>query len=159
MASRYAEKFAIPEDFPDILRSFTREVLRENPQNIYEFGFRWAVYAIFLPRTWLRLKPSLDPSEKRYFSDLAAQNGEKGLGDLSMEEMRELIGKLFKEADRFDWVLLCKMHLKLLLSFHRTCHRDNNGYLDRNEFMIVSVRWTHRSKNSAFYLFCYFLNL
>jgi hypothetical protein len=44
----------------------------------------------------------LDPSEKRYFSDLAAQNGEKGLGDLSMEEMRELIGKLFKEADRFD---------------------------------------------------------
>ena len=37
-AVKYAKDFEIPADFPDILRNLTREILRENPQNIEKFG-------------------------------------------------------------------------------------------------------------------------
>jgi len=101
MASRYAEKFSIPEGFPQILREFTKEVLRENPQNIYDFGHQ-------------------------YFNGLASQNGEKGPGDLSPEELRDLINRLFQEADK-----------------------DGNGYLDRKEFKSVFVGLQSDLKLSA----------
>ncbi|KAJ0400240.1 hypothetical protein P43SY_006204 [Pythium insidiosum] len=46
MASKYAKPLQIPSEFPDVLRSFTREVLRlqgkvESKEQIYEFGVRY----------------------------------------------------------------------------------------------------------------------
>jgi hypothetical protein len=38
MASRYAPKFQVPSAFPDLLKAFVREILRNQPANIYEFG-------------------------------------------------------------------------------------------------------------------------
>ena len=38
MASKYIQKFPIPGSFPDILHYFVREVLRDQPENIYEYG-------------------------------------------------------------------------------------------------------------------------
>ena len=38
MASKYIQKFPIPGSFPDILHDFVREVLRDQPENIYEYG-------------------------------------------------------------------------------------------------------------------------
>jgi hypothetical protein len=38
MASKYLQKFPIPEEFPDILMAFTREILRDQPADIYEYG-------------------------------------------------------------------------------------------------------------------------
>ena len=41
MASKYSQKFDVPEGFADLLRDFTREVLREQPKgekSILEFG-------------------------------------------------------------------------------------------------------------------------
>ena len=38
MASKYLQKFPIPEEFPNILMSFTREILRDQPKDIYEYG-------------------------------------------------------------------------------------------------------------------------
>ncbi|WIA18220.1 hypothetical protein OEZ86_001826 [Tetradesmus obliquus] len=38
MASKYQKPFTIPETYPAILKEFTREVLRAQPDNIYEFG-------------------------------------------------------------------------------------------------------------------------
>ena len=38
MASKYIQKFPIPGQFPDILHDFAREVLRDQPENIYEYG-------------------------------------------------------------------------------------------------------------------------
>lgn len=37
-AVKYSKDFEVPADFPDILRNLTREILRENPQNIEKFG-------------------------------------------------------------------------------------------------------------------------
>ena len=38
MASKYIQKFPIPGSFPDILHDFVREVLRDQPENIHEYG-------------------------------------------------------------------------------------------------------------------------
>ena len=38
MASKYIQKFPIPGQFPDILHDFVREVLRDQPENIFEYG-------------------------------------------------------------------------------------------------------------------------
>ena len=38
MASKYLQKFPIPGSFPDLLHDFAREVLRDQPEDIYEFG-------------------------------------------------------------------------------------------------------------------------
>jgi len=38
MVSKYGKDFTVPKDFPSVLKAFTREVLRSQPGNIYEFG-------------------------------------------------------------------------------------------------------------------------
>ena len=38
MASKYIQKFPIPQDFPNILRDLAKEVLRYQPEDIVEFS-------------------------------------------------------------------------------------------------------------------------
>jgi len=38
MSTQYSRDFGVPKDFPSVLKSFTREVLRSNPADIYKFG-------------------------------------------------------------------------------------------------------------------------
>ena len=38
MASKFIAKYPVPEEFPDILHDFAREVLRDQPDDIYEYG-------------------------------------------------------------------------------------------------------------------------
>ena len=38
MASKYIQKFPIPGAFPDLLHDFAREVLRDQPDDIYAYG-------------------------------------------------------------------------------------------------------------------------
>ena len=48
MASKYLQKYPVPEDFPDLLHDFAREVLRDQPDNIYEYGAQYfkAMYSV-----------------------------------------------------------------------------------------------------------------
>eukprot|EP00634_Sargassococcus_sp_CCMP2135_P007079 CAMPEP_0198656408 /NCGR_PEP_ID=MMETSP1467-20131203/9348_1 /TAXON_ID=1462469 /ORGANISM="unid. sp., Strain CCMP2135" /LENGTH=40 /DNA_ID= /DNA_START= /DNA_END= /DNA_ORIENTATION= len=39
MSSKYQKDFAMPKDFPDTLRDFTREVLRDQPTDIHKYGY------------------------------------------------------------------------------------------------------------------------
>jgi hypothetical protein len=41
MASKYAEKFALPDGFATVLRDFTREVLRSQTKNINAFAYNY----------------------------------------------------------------------------------------------------------------------
>ena len=41
MASRYTSTLTVPDGFPEMLKDFAREVLRQQPVNIYEFGARY----------------------------------------------------------------------------------------------------------------------
>ena len=48
MASKYLQKYPVPEDFPDLLHDFAREVLRDQPADIYHFGMEYftALYSV-----------------------------------------------------------------------------------------------------------------
>ena len=78
--SNYGREFKVPKEFPSVLKAFTREVLRAQPENIYQFG-------------------------SEYFSELlmqAAQAAEaeaSGVRRLSPDELRELLTGMFHEAD------------------------------------------------------------
>ena len=39
MASKYRKKFTVPENFQEFLADYTREVLRDQPQDIVEFSY------------------------------------------------------------------------------------------------------------------------
>ena len=39
MASKYRKKFNMPENFSGLLEDYTREVLRDQPQDIVEFSY------------------------------------------------------------------------------------------------------------------------
>jgi len=41
MASKFAVHYGIPKEFPEVLKAFTREVLRVQPQNINEFAVKY----------------------------------------------------------------------------------------------------------------------
>jgi len=39
MASKYLQKYPVPSGFPDILHHFAKEILRDQPENVKEFGY------------------------------------------------------------------------------------------------------------------------
>ncbi|KAJ1452303.1 hypothetical protein M885DRAFT_527335 [Pelagophyceae sp. CCMP2097] len=41
MSSKYSKEFALPETFPGALRDLTREVLREQPEDIPTFAYNY----------------------------------------------------------------------------------------------------------------------
>ena len=41
MASKYIQKYPIPGDFPELLHDFAREILRDQPENILEYGAQY----------------------------------------------------------------------------------------------------------------------
>ena len=53
MASKYLQKYPVPEDFPDLLHDFAREVLRDQPENIYEYGALYFKAAYMVSSLWL----------------------------------------------------------------------------------------------------------
>ena len=82
MSSAYfTKRLKVPDEFPEILKSFTREILRNQPSNIYEFG-------------------------ANYFAEMSAQanmlmaDGDDGAEQLfSAAEMEEYLSNLFHESD------------------------------------------------------------
>lgn len=78
MVSKYGKDFTVPKDFPSVLKAFTREVLRSQPGNIYEFG-------------------------AAYFSELMDQSqadlGSGAQERLTPEQMEQVLVQLFREAD------------------------------------------------------------
>jgi hypothetical protein len=41
MASKYLQKYPVPQGFPDILHNFAKEILRDQPENVKEFGYQY----------------------------------------------------------------------------------------------------------------------
>jgi len=133
MPSKYGKEFAVPKEFPSILKAFTRECLRTQPANIYEFG-------------------------AEYFTQLQQQADEAAMGDqdgprrLTPEELKELLASMFKEADgdgsgklslsefqevlkMADLGLPAKEAKKVFLS----ADLDDSGEIEWQEFVPVAV--------------------
>jgi len=102
MASSYASRTVIPEGYPQVLKDFTREVLRNFPADepsdpqawIYEFG-------------------------SRYFADAAGSNGQSNEADfMSPAEMEAQIREIFLDADKDQNGFLDRQEFKSV-RFHR----------------------------------------
>jgi len=131
MVSKYGKDFTVPKDFPSVLKAFTREVLRSQPGNIYEFG-------------------------AAYFSELMSQSQQEVEGGpmerLSPEQMEQVLVQLFREADvdgnnvlslpEFKTVMekanlgLDEKQMKLLMA---EADSDCNGAIDYFEFVPLAV--------------------
>jgi len=131
MVSKYGKDFTVPKDFPSVLKAFTREVLRSQPGNIYEFG-------------------------AAYFSELMDQSQQEVGGGaqerLTPEEMEQVLVQLFREADvdgnnvlslpEFKTVMakanlgLDDKQMKLLMA---EADSDSDGQIDYFEFVPLAV--------------------
>ena len=130
MPSKYGKEFAVPKEFPSVLKAFTREVLRSQPSNIYEFG-------------------------AEYFTELvsqadAAAAGGGGMRELSSEELAELLSGLFAQADADGSGALSMKEFKTVLESAelslspkeinrvlRAADSDGNGLLSERELISV----------------------
>lgn len=84
MSSKFAKQIRVPPEFPDILKDFTREVLRNQPDNINEFAAKYfACLAEGLP------------------GDSAAAPRDGGEEpEMSLEEVEAIIQDLFHKYDK-----------------------------------------------------------
>jgi Ca2+-binding EF-hand superfamily protein len=88
MSSKFAKSFQIPPEYPDILKDFTREVLRNQPANINEFAAKYFdCLASGLPA---------DMAERG--KEAAAKQDEAP--DMSLEEVESIILELFQKYDK-----------------------------------------------------------
>jgi Ca2+-binding EF-hand superfamily protein len=99
MSSKFAKQYVIPPEFPDILKDFTREVLRNQPSNVNEFA-------------------------AKYFEVLAAGGADGGMyggadagdeQDPNLDEIEQIILELFQKYDKDDSKYLDKDEFKALM--------------------------------------------
>ena len=74
------QEFAVPKEFPSVLKAFSREILRAQPDNIYEFG-----------------ASHFTAMQEQAEAALAAETG--GIRRLTKAELEELLSSMFMEAD------------------------------------------------------------
>lgn len=118
MSSKYQKPFTIPEGFPALLKGFTREILRAQPENIYEFGARYFSELLEQRNYAAPSAPAPSAAGPSSTSNLANDIEDVvtniDFAQLSPSELEQLLIKLFVEADA-----------------------DHSGYLDRVEFTHV----------------------
>mmetsp|Transcript_36 Transcript_36/g.96 ORF Transcript_36/g.96 Transcript_36/m.96 type:complete len:426 (-) Transcript_36:143-1420(-) len=102
MSSKFARQFQIPPEYPDILKDFTREVLRNQPPNIIEFGAKYFdCLAQGLPSDVGAAKPAPEQAQET---------------DLSLDEVEAIIQDLFKKYDKDTNHYLDPAEFKSLMS-------------------------------------------
>jgi Ca2+-binding EF-hand superfamily protein len=131
MVSKYGQDFQIPKDFPSVVKAFTREVLRSQPENIYEFG-------------------------EQYFQNLLNQsqsaNADSGTERLTPEQMEAKLIALFHEADTDGSGALSLQEFKVLLKradlgldttevmrLMAEADVNSDGQIDYSEFVPLAV--------------------
>jgi Ca2+-binding EF-hand superfamily protein len=85
MSSKFAKQYQIPPEFPEILKDFTREVLRNQPANINEFAVKY----------FDCLAQGL-PADNRGGGGMAGGDEEP---EMSLEEVEAIIQDLFHKYD------------------------------------------------------------
>jgi len=136
MASRYRKPFRYPDGFADVLRDFTREVLREQPKSIPDFG---AAYFENLLRQGTEMQQ-------------AEMDGAAGPTRMSHEELQEFLSSIFLEADQDQTGTLSYKEFKEVINTSQLgfskqeirrmlmeADENEDGYIDYNEFLPIGV--------------------
>merc|ERR1711934_546413 len=135
MTSRYRKPFRYPDGFADVLRDFTREVLREQPKSIPDFG---AAYFENLLRQGAEMQQDME--------------GGAAPTRMSPEELQEFLADIFIEADRDKSGTLSYKEFKEVIQTSRPgfskqeirrmlmeADENEDGYIDYNEFLPIGV--------------------
>ncbi|KAL6756998.1 radial spoke protein 7 [Haematococcus lacustris] len=118
MSTKYQKPYTVPEGFPALLKGLTREILRAQPNNIFEFGAQY--FKDLLAHSQQQAHHVTDQNSQdgvaatRGLEQVALTATTLDIAKLTPAELEPLILKLFLEADT-----------------------DHNGYLDRQEFARV----------------------
>merc|ERR1711907_401919 len=136
MTSRYRRPFRYPDGFADVLRDFTREVLRDQPKSIPEYG------AAYFDRI---LKQSAE-------QQVIAEEGSGGPDRMSQEQLLEYLSQVFMVADVDGSGSLSYKEFKKVLQTAKfgfekedvrrmlmEADEDGDGNIDYNEFLPVGV--------------------
>jgi len=133
MSSKYGKDFMVPKDFPSVLKAFTREVLREQPANIYAYG---AAYFTEL----LDQLASAEASQNEGAQPMGSIELEQLLKDLFQQADKDGSGALsiaeFKEVIEMANINLSQADMKNLLA---EADVNNDGEIDYAEFVPIAV--------------------
>ena len=134
MSSRYQKPYTIPDSFPPLLKQFTKEILREQPENIYEFGAAYFKNLLAIQKEQLKKQ-------------------EMSLLDMAPEEMEAFITDIFMAADadqngyldrREFQDVLKSTDLNLSKRDYRKimieCDENDDGCIEYNEFVPFMVQ-------------------
>eukprot|EP00933_Yihiella_yeosuensis_P026106 TRINITY_DN20255_c3_g1_i1.p1 TRINITY_DN20255_c3_g1~~TRINITY_DN20255_c3_g1_i1.p1 ORF type:complete len:453 (-),score=97.99 TRINITY_DN20255_c3_g1_i1:108-1397(-) len=105
MSSKFAKQYQVPPEFPDILKDFTREVLRNQPENINEFAARY-----------FECLASGLPTDGSSPQGGAAVAGAAEDMDMSLDEIERIIQDLFRQYDQDGSQYLDKDEFKTLMA-------------------------------------------
>ena len=134
MSSRYQKPYTIPEAFPPLLKEFTREVLREQPANIYEFG---AAYF----KNLLDIQTEEQKKQETSLLDMGADEQEAFITEIFMSADADGNGYLdrreFQEVLRSADLNLSKSDYRKIMI---ECDENDDGCIEYNEFVPFMVQ-------------------
>jgi Ca2+-binding EF-hand superfamily protein len=144
MSSKFAKQYQVPPEFPEILKDFAREVLRNQPSNIYEYAAKYFdCLASGLPA---------DAHGGGAAADAARDGGEM---DMSLDEVEAIIQDLFRKYDQDGNCFLDKDEFKSLmedlqrrldfpqdevLRFLAEADMNSDGMIEYEEFIPLALQ-------------------
>uniref|UniRef100_A0A7S0QZZ8 EF-hand domain-containing protein n=1 Tax=Pyramimonas obovata TaxID=1411642 RepID=A0A7S0QZZ8_9CHLO len=144
MSSRYQKQFTIPEGFPQLLKTFSREVLRCQPPNIYKFGARYFAQLV---------------EARQVEAEEAMREDEASIFDMSMEELQDFCLDLFMQFDADGNGFLDRKEFKAVMKSAKLglsnkdirkvmaeADEDGNGNIEYREFLPLMVEIIHTTK-------------
>jgi len=137
MSSRYQKIFSIPPGFPALLKNFSREILRQQPDNIYEFGSQY--FAELL-------------RESAGTMGAVASSQHHKISDMSQQELEDIVLQIFKEFDEDQSGFLDRQEFKKCLASARLgltsreintimaeVDENEDGVIEYGEFMPLAI--------------------
>lgn len=143
MSSKYQKLFTIPEGFPALLKAFTREILRKQPGDIYEFGSTYFTDLLeqqraFVPEAML---DNLDEHIKAFdLLNASAGDVENFILELFMEADADQSGYLdrqeFSHVMKSSKLGLNKKQIRLI---SQECDENDDGVIEYREFVPIML--------------------
>eukprot|EP00960_Hanusia_phi_P040067 754228-Hanusia_phi.AAC.1 len=127
MTSKFGTTHSIPTEFAGILKEFVRDILREQPKNIFAFGSRYFNQKLeqYAPNEFNKLQQE---ELVEYLTDIFVKSDEDGNGVLDKHEFKILL----QNAN----LGLTKKQIKLLYS---QADMNEDGLIQYREFIPACV--------------------
>lgn len=140
MASKYLQKFPIPTEFPDVLHDFAKEVLRDQPNNIYEYGAAYFKAIEDVSNKFLRFARVLNSIGKKKEKPFHPQK----IKYLAKEVSRICLLDLYHNQKDLNLILMISLHSKAIKTLikQNSCHEKFLRVLTEMEVeQLIPLNW------------------